>query len=384
MDFFKKNKTLFIVIIVICALIVMWGRSVISRREPGLSARRGLFGRKTPEKAAEEIIPVKVTKAAKMDYKDTIISFGTIKGFEEIPIKFKNSGSILKFYFKEGDEVKKGDIVVSQNQQEEAIKLEYTKIEYDKNKALYELGAITADKLRQGELELESAEIQVERRNFYAPSDGFMGTRKVNEGELVTPGDVTATFIDISSVFCEVGIIERDMGKVKVGQKVKVELETFGNEVFEGVVDSASPMIEGRSRTQTVRILVPNKEHLIKPGMFAKAEITTFEKKDAIVVPKEALHKRESGYIVFGVVRVVREEEKAPKGLFGRKRKKEETPSGFEQATARMIPVKVERATERLALISEGLAEGQEIVLESPKAKEAIKDGIKIEIISTE
>ena len=384
MDFFKKNKTLFIVIIIICALIVMWGRSIISRRDPGLSARRGLFGRKAPEETAEEIIPVKVTKAAKMDYKDTITSFGTIKGFEEIPIKFRDNGGILKFYFKEGDEIKKGNIVVSQIQQEEILKLEYSKIEYNKNKTLFELGAITADKLRQAELELQSAEVELGKRNFYAPSDGFMGTRKVNEGELVTPNDIAATFLDIDSVFCEVGIIERDMGKVKVGQKVKVKLETFGNEIFEGVVDSASPMVEGRSRTQTVRILVPNKEHLIKPGMFARAEITTFEKKDAIVVPREALHKRESGYIVFGVVRVVREEEKAPKGLFGRKRKKEETPSGFEQATARMIPVKVERATERLALISEGLAEGQEIILESPKAKEAIKDGVRIEIIGTD
>ncbi len=369
MNFFKKNKILFIIVIVICGLIIMWGRSVIMKRAPGVSARKALFGKRAPEEEIEEVIPVKVTKVTKMDYKDTITSFGTIKGFLEIPIKFKENGKLAKFYFKEGDEIEKGGIVVSQDQQAENLKLEYAKIEYDKNKTLYELGAITEDKLRQAELELESAKLEIEKRNFYAPSDGFMGTRKVNEGEVVDVNTIVATFLDISSVFCEVGIIERDMGKVEVGQKVKVALETFPDDVFEGVVDSASPMVEGRGRTQTVRILVPNKEYLIKPGMFARAKITTFEKKDALVIPRKALHKTEAGYVVFGVIR----EEEIKK-----------TEAGFEEAIAKVIPVKVERATEKLALIKEGLTEGREIILESPKAKEAIKDGARIEIIGTE
>ena len=369
MDFFKKNKKLLIIIIIICGLIIMWGRSVITRRASGVSARKGLFGRKAPEEEPEEIIPAKVTKVTKMDYKDTITSFGTIKGFGEISIKFKENGVVLKFYFKEGDEIKKGDTVISQDQEEQKLKLEYAGIEYDKNKTLYDLGAITADKLRQAELELESAKLELKKGNFYAPSDGFMGTHKVNEGELVGPTDIVATFLDINNVFCEVGIIERDMGKIKVGQKAKVTLEAFRSDIFEGIVDAVSPMIEGRSRTQTVKILVPNENHLIKPGMFARAEITTFEKKDALVVPKKALHKTEEGYVVFGVVR--EEEEK-------------KTAAGFEEATAKIVPVKVERATEELALISEGLIEGQEIILESPKAKEAIKDGGRIEIIGVE
>lgn len=369
MDFFKKNKKIIIILIIACGLIIMWGRAVIVRRAPGVSARRGLFGKKEPREAEEEIVPVKVTKVTRMDYRDTIASFGTIRGFGEIPIKFSENDRISKFYFKEGDEIKEGDIVVSQEQEGQTLKLEYAQIEYNNNKALYELGAITADKLRQSELELESARLELEKRSFYAPADGFMGTRKVNEDELVGPTDVVATFLDISNVYCEIGIIERDMGKIKVGQKVRVMLETFPGDVFEGTVDSVSPMIEGRSRTQTVRILVPNEGHTIKPGMFAKAEITIFEKNDALVVPRNALQKTETGYVVFEVIR----DEEA-----------KETAAGFEEATAKVKSVKVERATEKLALISEGLTEDQEIVLESPKAKEAIKDGGRIEIIGTE
>ena len=306
MNFFQKNKTLFIIIVIVCGLIIMWGRSLLSRRRMLTSERQqhALFGRRTEDKEGlDEIIPVEVVTVSRMDYKDVITSFGTIKGFDEIPIRFKESGIVSRFYFKEGDEIKKGSIVVSQQQQEEVLKLEYAQIELNKNQTLYDLGAITLDKLRQSQLEVESAHLELEKRNFYAPSNGFMGTRKVEEGELVDPSDVVATFLDISNVFCEVGIIERDIGKVKIKQKVKIIIEAIPQKVFEGTVDSVSPMIEGRSRTQTVRILIPNKDYIIKPGMFARAEITTFERKNAIVIPKKALKKTEQGYVVFEVIR---------------------------------------------------------------------------------
>jgi membrane fusion protein (multidrug efflux system) len=349
---------------------VEWGRSIITKEETGIPPTETTPETKAAEETLEEIIPARVTKVTKMNYKDTITSFGTIKGFGEIPIRFKESGTVSKFYFKEGDEIKKGDIAVSQDHEQEKLKLEYAKIEYDKNKALYDLGAITQDKLRQTELGIESAELELKKRDFYAPCNGFMGTRKVNEGELVSPNDVVATFLDISSVYCEVGIIERDIEKVKIGQKATATFDAFPNEVFEGIVDSVSPMVEGRSRTQTVKILMPNEKHLIKPGMFARTEITTFEKKDALVVPRQSIKETEEGYFVFGVMRD--------------EQKKEKTVAGFEIAVAKVIPIKVERATEESALIKKGLIEGQEIVLESPEAKGSIKDGGKIEIISSE
>jgi len=359
MDFFKKNKIALILALIGLGVLIMWGRAAILRKG-------GLFGRKTEEPPGE-VIPVKATKAAKMDYKEIIPAFGTIKGFTEIPISFKETGILGRFYFKEGDEIKKGDIVVSQEQKEEKLRLEYASIDYQKDKSLYELGAITKDALRQSELEMKVSEAELEKRNFYAPSGGFMGTRRLNEGELTEPSDVAATFIDIEKVFCEVGIIEKDMGKVKRGQKAKVVLETFPGHIFEGKVDSVSPMVEGRSRTQTVRILVPNEEYSIKPGMFARTEITVFEKKDAIVVPKKALHKKDKGYVVFGINRGPRDAKAPEDGI-----------------TAEVIAVEVERATEKLALIRGGLEEGREIVLESPKAKEGIQDGARIEIIGTE
>jgi len=380
-----SKKIALIVAVIATAVGVMWGVNYLKDRGIGMDKLKMLVksvtGKRGAEKAAEELgqllgaeegktpVPVKTAGVGISDYLESITSFGTIKGFGEIPIKFKESGAIDKFFFKEGDRIRKGALVVSQDKREQNLKLEYSRIEYEKNKKLFELGAITKYKLRQTELETKTAELDIEKRHFYAPTHGFMGTRKVNEGEMVEPNDVVATFLDINNVFCEVGIIERDIGQVSVGQKARVYIDAIPGQIFEGVVDSVSPMIEGRSRTQTVKILIPNRSHLIKPGMFAKAEITIFESKNGIVVPSSALKKTDQGYVAFGVARP---------------QEKELSPAGYEMATAAEIAVGIARQNENSALIEKGLFEGQEIVIESPMAKEKIEDGSKIEIINEE
>ena len=369
-EFFHKRKRLIMLAIVLIGVLIMWSWTHVPKKGELRRAGKGFFGigaKKVQEQPPEAAIPVKTTKVVKADYRDFVTSFGAIKGLMEIPVKFEEPARIAKFYFKEGENIKKGDLVVSQEQDEQKYKLEYTQIEYNKNKTLYDLGAIVADKLKEAELELESARTILGKRNFYAPADGFIGTRQADEGQVVTYNDTVTTFVDIADIFCEVGIIEKDIDKVKTGQKANITIEAFPNETFEGTVDSVSPMLEGRSRTQNVKILIPNEKGLIKPGMFAKADIMTFEKKDSIVIPKKALQKTEEGYMVFGVVRAEGEAKKSP--------------AGFAEATAKVMPVKVDRANEDRALINEGLAEGQEIVLETPEAKAGIKDGATIEIL---
>ncbi|MFH0839716.1 MAG: efflux RND transporter periplasmic adaptor subunit [Candidatus Omnitrophota bacterium] len=372
-EFFKKRKKLVILSILLIGVLIMWGWTNLSKGPAGgaklikelISGSRA--GKSGAEELSEPPIPVRTEKVVKTDYVDSIVSFGTIKGFQEIPVKFEEAARIYKFYFKEGEPIKKGDLVVSEEQEEQTRKVEYAGIEYNKNRTLYDLGAITKDKLRQAELEFEVAKESLNKRNFYAPSDGFIGTRWMKEGEVASPNEIVTTFVEIGCIFCEAGVIEKDMDKVETGQKASIMIEAFPAKNFEGVVDSVSPILEGRSRTQTVRILVPNEKGLIKPGMFAKADITIFEKKDAIVIPRKALQKTDEGYTVFGVVR--------PEG--GAKK----TPAGFDEATARVISVKVDRAGEERALIGEGLTEGEEIIIETPEAKSSIKDGAKIEIM---
>ena len=144
---FRKRKLLIMLSIVLIGVLIMWGWANVSKKgTPGKGA-------KGAEEAVEPAIPVKTTKAVKSDYQDFVTSFGTIKGFREIPVKFEESARIEKFYFKEGEPISKDELVVSEEQEEQKKKVEYAELEYNKNKTLYDLGAIIKDKLRQAELE---------------------------------------------------------------------------------------------------------------------------------------------------------------------------------------------------------------------------------------
>ena len=84
----------------------------------------------TIQKPAEETpAPVKVYKAARVSFRDTLPALGTIKGFREYDLKFPVAGVIEYLNFKEGERVTQGDILASLDQKEALLKLEYAKIE---------------------------------------------------------------------------------------------------------------------------------------------------------------------------------------------------------------------------------------------------------------
>jgi len=170
-------------------------------------------------------------------------------------------------------------------------------------KKMFDIGAIVEDALEKSRLEYESAKSDLEKTNIYAVSDGVLGRHDIDVGSYVTPNDKTGTFVDITKVYAEFEIIEKDVPKLKLGQKTEIFVDAFPNKNFVGTIDTISPLIEGRTRTQRVRVELKNPEGELNPGMFVRGLISTYEKKSAIIVPASGLKKKEEGYVVFIVHR---------------------------------------------------------------------------------
>ncbi len=349
--------------------------------------------------------PIKVYKISKVSFRDSLPAFGTIKGFRQVDLKFSTPGVVEYVNFKEGERITQGDIVASLDQKEALLKLEYAKVELDKQSQLLELGSITESKFKQTQLEYQSAKNELEKTNLTALSDGYVGSVEVDKGSYVMPQDIVGTFVDVKDVFVEFGIIEKDVPKVKEGQNVEITVESFPDQIFKGEVESISPLVEGRSRTVRVKSKISNVDEKIKPGMFGRANVLVYEKEDALVIPASSLKKQEEQYFVY----LVHSEEKSEASPGGEGAEEESSslepaqtgprtgpggppvPGGGEAGseeepeqvfgTVEIRNVEIEYATPDAIEIKEGLEEGDQVVVD---IEQDLKDKQKVEVTETQ
>lgn len=324
------------------------------------------------KKAPEEIpTPVKVYKASRVSFRDSLPSLGTIKGFREYDLKFAVSGTVEYINFKEGEKITQEDIIASLDQKEALLKLEYAKIETEKQQKLFDLGSVAESKLKQSQLEYQSAKAELEKTNLVAGSDGYIGSIEVDKGSYVSPQDKVGTFVDIKDVYAEFGVIEKDVAKIREGQNVEVTVDSYPDQIFKGKVDSISPVVEGRSRTVKVRSKISNTDEKLKPGMFGRVNVLIYEKDQALIIPSSSFKKKEDQYFVY----IVHPEEGAE-------------PSDAASADAKASygtvetrNIEISYATPDAIEIKEGVEEGELIVVD---VDQDLKDKARVEISETQ
>lgn len=338
-----------------------------------------------PEAAEEqEPVGVKAAKAQKSDFQDLLPVLGSIEGIAEIDLKFEVPGVIEFFNFKAGDRTRKGDVIARLDNKDALLKVKYRKAKqdvaqtsYDSAKkkleihqSLYDIGAIIKSKLEETELEAENKEKEVEaarievesskqelsKTYLKSPIDGILGGRDAEPGEYVTSNNDIITLVDTRQVNVKIGIVEKDIYKLQLGQPSKFFVDTYPNKSFDGEISSITPLIKGKSRTLTVKAMVPNEENLLVPGMFARGFVTVFSKKDTFVVPIKAVETSGEESFVFVV---------------------------DEKNIAHQKPVKIgytSSSTDEVQ-IDEGISEGELVVTDTPIK---LKEGAPVKITEKE
>ncbi|MBI1976871.1 MAG: efflux RND transporter periplasmic adaptor subunit [Candidatus Omnitrophica bacterium] len=345
------------------------------------------------KEASKAVVPVKVFKVERTDFVDSLPTVGTVKGLSEIDLRFEINGVVEKFLTQPGDSVGKGEPIAELNQKDLRLKLAHarSKLKSVESRAkalgkkleihqkLFDVGAIIKDKLEEVELDAESAKLEAEasevevefaeeeltKTSLTAPKDGVMGPREVEVGEFVTPNEKVASLLVIDSVFIEVGIIEKDIEKIRIGQQVMINVDSYPGIDFPGTVDSLYPVVEGRSRTLTTRIKVENPRALLLPGMFSRAKVTIFSKPNTLVFPSLALNKGASGYTVYVIKDEIR---------------KGELKTGA-KAKVEIRSVQVGYITTDLCQVNLGVREGEYVVIET---QGELTDGAPVEIFDVQ
>lgn len=132
-----------------------------------------------------------------------------------------------------------------------------------------------------------------------SPISGIVVERNATVGATVGSDANVFKIVDISSVWIDANVFEKDLARVRLGQQVNVSVTAFPGSIFTGKVILVSTVVDPDTRSVKVRTEVPNRDGRLKPDMFANVEIITDVNRTAISIPQSALLNDGGQSIVF-------------------------------------------------------------------------------------
>ena len=132
-----------------------------------------------------------------------------------------------------------------------------------------------------------------------APFDGVLGVRHVEVGQFLTAGTQIVTLTDLSTLYANFTVTEKDSATLKVGQTVRVAVDAYPGRIFEGKITTIEPQIATDTRNIRVQATLDNPDHILKPGMFATTTVVLPDKPAVVTVPETAVDYTLYGDSVF-------------------------------------------------------------------------------------
>ncbi|WP_337865781.1 efflux RND transporter periplasmic adaptor subunit [Ignavibacterium sp.] len=146
---------------------------------------------------------------------------------------------------------------------------------------------------------LNRAKLNLSYTEIIAPFDGVIVNFNLVENQRINAGQKLFDIIDVSRLKVEVGILENEINKIKIGSLATIKLNAVPDKVYRGRVIQINPVIDSETKTSEVTVEIIDKDYKIKPGMFAYMNIETEIFKNRVLVPKEALLVRDRRNLVF-------------------------------------------------------------------------------------
>lgn len=262
----------------------------------------------TADEDAEEVAaPVTVGKVEAGEIEAVIRASSTIEAERQVTVHAESTGRVTLLEAEEGDLIEAGKLVAKIKQEVQRAGLDRANTSLQRTqedlavvRKLHEAGAASSDELRQAELALQTAKLDLRDRKrdlkntrVTAPIAGKVTERFVNVGAFVTSGAQLVNIVDFSTLVARVYVPEKVLDRIEVGQSALVEGKAARGRKGEGTVARIAPVVDATTGTIKVTVSLPEAlsggDKGFLPGMYAEVTLTTDRHNGVPLVDKRAL-----------------------------------------------------------------------------------------------
>lgn len=246
---------------------------------------------------------VEVARVEVLKLTDDAQAVGSLRSRQGVMLRPEVSGRITQLNFRDGDRVRKGQLLVqlddqlplAQVQQANA-ELSIAQANHKRNQELVAQNFISqrsvdesAANLQVAQAKLSLAQATAARLRILAPFNGIAGIRGVNVGDYLKDGADIVNVEDIEAIFVDFRLPERYQTKVQRGQRAVVDIDALPGRKFSALVQAIDPLVDANGRSIGVRGCIDNRGLQLRPGMFARVTAVFGERDSASVIPEEAI-----------------------------------------------------------------------------------------------
>lgn len=290
-------------------------------------------------------------------WQPVLSAVGSLKAVHGVTISSDLAGIVSQIAFESGTAVKKGDLLVKlDTQQEDAqlrsaeVRLNFAKTDFERKSDLITKKAISESDLdnaqsllMQMQASVEEMKALVARKRLTAPFDGLVGIRQISLGQYVNPGAAIVPLQSLDPIFVEFSVPQQNFSALAVGKKLQIAVNGLNEGKFEGEITAIDSLVDPNTRNILIQGTIKNAEHKLRPGMFADVEVLLPENTGVLAIPSSSI-----SYAPYGDSVYVVREKNGPDG------------QTMKIAESQMVQIETKRGDQ--VSIASGLKDGDEVV----------------------
>ncbi len=332
--------------IVVILLLVLFGAIFGWKAFVGYKMKEGMAHAPRPK------VAVSTATVRLAQWQPEMHAVGSLAAIQGVTLTPQLPGTVSKILFHSGQAVKAGALLVQQDDSNQRAQLAYDQAQEKlaesnlaRTQELYAKNAASRAQLDQAQATRQSTAAQVandratlNKLSLRAPFDGVLGIRQVDLGQYLAPGTPVVSLQSLDPLYVNFSLPQQEMAHLRVGQKVVVSLDAYGDKTFGGEINALNAQVSAATRSIDVQARIANPGHLLRPGMFGRVKVLRRGVREVLLIPASAITYNTYGSYVYVV----------------------ETKQGEQLAVQRVVKTGEQRGAQ--TVVEEGLKAGEVVV----------------------